>query len=97
MSISNEPCAIRASLAREIARIICDRGLTQREAARLLGTAQPRVSALLNGNVEGFSLDRLVRYLNALGEDVHIVVLPKPAARTHARTWVRSLATALDA
>jgi predicted XRE-type DNA-binding protein len=76
------------ALAREIARIVSERGLTQREAAELLGTAQPRISALVSGNVEGFSLDRLVKYLNLLGEDIHIVVLPKPSEREHACTWV---------
>lgn len=83
-----EPHAVRVALAREITRIVSARGLTQREAAELLGTAQPRVSALMSGNVEGFSLDRLVRYLNLLGEDIHIVVLPKPPERERARTWV---------
>jgi predicted XRE-type DNA-binding protein len=83
-----EPHAVRVALAREIAQIVSERGLTQREAAELLGTAQPRVSALMSGAVEGFSLDRLVKYLNLLGEDIHIVVLPKPPEREHARTWV---------
>jgi hypothetical protein len=54
----------------------------------MLGTAQPKVPALLAGKVEGFSLDRLVRYLNLLGEDIHIVVLPKPPERARARTLV---------
>lgn len=84
----HEPHAVRLALAREIAQIVSARGLTQGQAAELLGTAQPRVSALMSGNVDGFSLDRLVRYLNLLGEDIHIVVLPKPPEREHAHTWV---------
>ena len=88
MSAHHESHAVRAALAREIAQIVSARGLTQCEAATLLGTAQPRVSALLNGTIEGFSLDRLVRYLNLLGEDIHIVVLPKPPEQACARTWV---------
>ncbi len=83
-----EPLAVRAALAREFAGIVSARGLTQREVAELLGTTQPKVSALLSGKVEGFSLDRLVRYLNLLGEDIHIVVLPKPAGREQAQTSV---------
>ena len=88
MSAHHESHAVRAALAREIAQTVSARGLTQCEAAQLLGTAQPRVSALLNGTIEGFSLDRLVRYLNLLGEDIHIVVLPKPPERACAHTWV---------
>ncbi|MDZ4169503.1 MAG: helix-turn-helix transcriptional regulator [Coriobacteriia bacterium] len=89
----DEPHAVRLSLAREIAQIVSVRGLTQCEAAELLGTAQPRISALMSGNVEGFSLDRLVKYLNLLGEDIHIVVLPKPPGRERARTWVTNPAS----
>ncbi len=89
----HEPRAVRVALAREIAQIVSARGLTQREAAKLLGTAQPRISALMSGAVDGFSLDRLVKYLNLLGEDIHIVVLPKPPERVHARTWVISPAS----
>lgn len=83
-----EPHAIRVALAHEIAQLILATGLTQKEAAELLGTTQPKVSALIAGKVDGFSLDRLVKYLNLLGEDVHIVVLPKPAAREQAETRV---------
>ncbi len=88
-----EAQAVRIALAREIAQAVTATGLSQREAAELLGTAQPNVSALLAGKVEGFSLDRLVRYLNLLGHDIHIVVLPKPPEREHARTWVISPAS----
>lgn len=80
--------AVRVSLAREIARIVSDRGLTQCQAAELLGTTQPRVSALLAGKVDGVSLDRLVRFLNTLGEDIHIVVLPSAEPATEGVTRV---------
>lgn len=90
-----EPRAVRVALAREISNIVSAQGLTQREAAELLGTTQPKVSALLAGKVEGFSLDRLVRYLNLLGEDIHIVVLPKPPERERARTLVINQALAM--
>lgn len=83
-----DPLAVRAALAREFTCIVSARGLTQREVAELLGTTQPKVSALLSGKVEGFSLDRIVRYLNLLGEDIHIVVLPKPESREQAQTSV---------
>lgn len=76
--------AVRRGLAREIARIVNDRGLTQAEAADILGTAQPRVSAILAGKVDGFSVERLMRFLNALDQDVHLVVLPKATAEDRA-------------
>lgn len=87
------PRAVRVALALEISHVVSASGLNQREAAELLGTTQPKVSALMAGKVEGFSMDRLVTYLNLLGEDIHIVVLPKPSEREHAHTWVISPAS----
>jgi len=42
---------------------------------------QPKVSALVRGKFEGFSIDRLLRFLNALGRDVEIVISPADATR----------------
>lgn len=92
-----EAHAIRAALAREIARAAAASGLSQRELAELLGSAQPHVSALLSGKIDGFSLDRLVKYMNLLGDDVHIVVLPRPPERERARTWVIGPASGMAA
>lgn len=78
----------KAALAQQIASIATHRHLTQAEAARLLGTTQPKVSALLAGKLAGFSMERLIRFLNALGRDVQIVVTPKPRSRSHATTRV---------
>ena len=63
-----------------IFKMIKRRRLTQVAAARLLGITQPKVSALLNGRLDGFSTERLFRFLNALGCDVQISVSP-PHAR----------------
>jgi predicted XRE-type DNA-binding protein len=65
---------VRADLAHRIASIIEDRGLTQIEAAAIMGINQPKVSALVRGRLEGFSFERLARYLLALGQDVEIVI-----------------------
>jgi predicted XRE-type DNA-binding protein len=52
-------------------------------AKLLLGIPQPKVSALLNGRLDGFSTERLFRFLNALGCDVKISISrPKPRARS---------------
>jgi predicted XRE-type DNA-binding protein len=64
----------KARLAAAIAALIEERGLTQGEAARLLGASQPTVSNLVRGRLSGFSLDRLLRFLNLLGAAVEIRV-----------------------
>ena len=67
----------KAMLSREISRVIDERGLTQAEAAQLLGASQPDISNIVRGRLSGFALERLARYLNALGRDVEIRVRPK--------------------
>ncbi len=64
----------KAKLAARILSIIQGRRLTQAAAGKLLGISQPKVSALLNGCLDGFSSDRLIRFLNALGCDVRITI-----------------------
>ena len=74
----------KAALSNQIASIVSHRHLTQTEAAGILGTGQPKVSELLAGKLDGFSIERLIRYLNALDRDVQIVVSPKPRNRANA-------------
>src|SRR5262249_28961209 len=62
-----EELLAKAALVQRIADIIAERKLTQAGAAKLLGIDQPKVSALLRGKLDGFSTDRLFRFLNALG------------------------------
>jgi predicted XRE-type DNA-binding protein len=64
----------KADLVIGIASIIRSRGLSQTAAAKLVGIAQPDISRLMRGNFEGFSYERLFHMLNALGENVRIVV-----------------------
>lgn len=78
----------KAELARQIINAVSAQGLTQTQAAKLLGVGQPRISALRNGHLDGFSTDRLIRFLNALGRDVRIVVTAKPRSRGRARLTV---------
>jgi predicted XRE-type DNA-binding protein len=66
----------KADLAYEITRTIDQHGLTQVEAAEILWVDQPKVSALVRGRLDGFSMERLYRFLNALGKDVEIVIRP---------------------
>ena len=71
----------KAQLAVHIRDAIKRRRLTQAEAARLVGLDQPKISALVNGRLTGFSSDRLLRCLTALGQDVEIVVRPRTGHR----------------
>jgi predicted XRE-type DNA-binding protein len=64
--------------------------LTQVDAARLLGVSQPKVSALRNGLLDGFSTERLIRFLTILGCHVSIVVSAKPRSRRRASLTVRA-------
>ncbi|HTQ57599.1 MAG TPA: helix-turn-helix transcriptional regulator [Bryobacteraceae bacterium] len=77
----------KVRLALAINRVLAERRLPQAGAARRLGVSQPKVSALANYRLEGFSVDRLMRFLNALGRDVEIVIRSKPRSRT-ARIFV---------
>lgn len=83
---NSEELLIKAELVRQISHLITEKNLTQTEVARLLGVDQPKISALLRGKLSGFSTDRLFRFLNALGSDVEIRIIPK--VRSNAQTRV---------
>jgi len=84
-----EELETKAQLAHRIDEIIRGRHLTQAEAADVLGATQPIVSKLMNGQLHGFSLERLVRFLNALDRDVEIVVRKRPRSSGRGRTRVK--------
>jgi predicted XRE-type DNA-binding protein len=79
----------RARLGAAICRIVERRRLTQAEVAAALAINQPKVSALLNYKLEGFSVERLMRFLVVLGQDVEIVTKARPRSRP-ARLAVRA-------
>ncbi|MGH9789506.1 MAG: helix-turn-helix domain-containing protein [Candidatus Acidiferrales bacterium] len=83
-----EEMMAKAVLAHRISSILEERGLTQAEAARVLGVDQPKVSALRRGRLSGFSLERLLRFLLQLGRDVEIVVKKRPRSRSQAHLQV---------
>jgi predicted XRE-type DNA-binding protein len=78
----------KAALAHQIASIANHRHMNQKETASVLRTTQPKVSDLFAGRLAGFSMERLIRFLNALDRDVQIVVSPKPRSRQHATVKV---------
>ena len=65
---------IRSDLMIEIAKLIEARGLTQVEAAELLGVSQPRISDLVRGKIDRFSADTLIEMLGHAGATVSLVV-----------------------
>ena len=84
----------KAELARAIQRHITARRMTQMQAAVALGGAQSDISNLARGRLSGYSIERLCRFLNALGQDVRIVVQPKPRTRRQATVRATVLRTA---
>jgi predicted XRE-type DNA-binding protein len=67
---------VKAQLVFKIDTILKKRGLKQVEAAELFGVRQPDVSKMLCGEFRQFSVERLLRFLVALDQDVEIIVKP---------------------
>ena len=78
----------KAEIASRICAIIAESKLSQTRAAAILGIDQPKVSSLMRGRLEGFSSDRLFRFLNALDRDVEIVIKPKKRGAERGRIRV---------
>jgi predicted XRE-type DNA-binding protein len=90
LGLSNpEVRLLKAQLTYQISTLITAAGLTQSQAAKKLGVDQPKISALLRGRLAGFSIERLLRFLNQLGQDVEITIRPSkrkiPAIHVSAR------------
>ena len=77
-------------LALAINGVIARRRLTQAAAAVKLGINQPKVSALANYKLAGFSVERLMTLLTALDLDIEIVIRDKPRSRSSGRISVKA-------
>jgi predicted XRE-type DNA-binding protein len=75
-------------LACALNQVLGARKLSQPEAAKVLGVAQPKVSALRNYKLAGFSVERLMNLLTAVDQDVEIVIRRKPRSRKTARITI---------
>ena len=71
----------KAELARQINNILKKRGLKQIEAAEILVVDQPKISALARGQLDDFSIERLMHFLNRLDHDICIVIKRRPTRR----------------
>lgn len=78
-----EEALAKAQLAEAISETIGRRRLTQQEAAEILQVDQPKVSKIVNGRLDGFTQDRLIRYLRLLGDDVSITVRIREVSDRH--------------
>src|SRR5688572_12287252 len=85
---------VKAQLVYKIDQLMKSRKLRQIDAAKLLGVKQPDVSNMLRGDFRQFSVERLLRFLVALGQDVEIVVKPHRGARKAAQLRVSDGAAA---
>lgn len=78
----------KLKLAVALNRVIDRAGLSQTEAAKQLGVNQPKVSALRNYKLEGFSVERLIGFVTALNCDVDIVIRSKSLSSHSGRVSV---------
>lgn len=76
-----EEALAKSEVAIQIRRIIKQKKLTQTQAAQILKIDQPKVSLLMRGYLTNFSLERLLRFLNDLGQDVCISITPAPRSK----------------
>jgi len=79
----------KVRLAVAINQILEKAHLSQVAAAKRLGINQPKISALSHYRLDGFSVERLMNFLNALGRDIEIVIR-KSGSRRSARIRVRA-------
>lgn len=74
-----ENLRVRAQLMAPLERYVRERGITQAEAAKELDTTQARISELMNGKIQAFSIDALINMLDRAGLEVDVDVRPKNA------------------
>jgi predicted XRE-type DNA-binding protein len=88
LGLSNpEEALAKSQLVWKISKIIKKRKLTQAKVAKILKIDQPKVSLLLRGYLKSFSLERLLRFLNDLGQDVYISIVPS-SHHNHGSTMI---------
>lgn len=78
----------KVRLAIAINDVLQRRGLSQGKAAGQLNINQPKVSALSKYRLQGFSVERLMRFLTSLNQDVEIIIRDRPRTRRPGRVFV---------
>lgn len=90
---NHEEMETKSNLVMEISKVIKKKKLTQTEAAEIFGISQPKLSELLSGRFRGYSIERLIHFLNEIGQDVDIIVKSKPRNRKARVTVYHSSST----
>ena len=80
----------KTRLAMAVNALLKERGVKQAEASTILGVPQPKVSALANYRLDHFSVEKLMSFLNALDQDVEIVIRPSREAVGHTSVFALS-------
>jgi predicted XRE-type DNA-binding protein len=83
---------VKAKLTVQIYRLIKKQGLSQTDAAQLLGTTQPQISALMRCRPTSISIGRLMEFLTILGQDIEVMIKPVKNARGKKRRGHMSVA-----
>ncbi len=78
---NHEEMETKSNLVVEIAKAIKKKRISQTQAAKVIGISQPKLSELLSGRFRGYSVERLMHFLNELGQDIDIIVKSKPRTR----------------
>lgn len=78
---NHEEMETKSNLVMEISKVLKKKKFTQAEAAEIFGISQSKLSELLNGRFRGYSIERLIHFLNEIGQDVDIIVKSKPRNR----------------
>lgn len=86
--VDAEEARAKSMLAIEIFLIIKAKKLTQKQAAKIMRTDQPHVSDILRGKISRFTIDRLFRFLLALGKDVEIKIKKPKSKKQPPRIYV---------
>jgi predicted XRE-type DNA-binding protein len=86
-----EELTAKSILILAMKKIIAERALTQKAAAKVCGTDQPTLSKVLHGRMESATIDRLASWLTNLGQDIEITIRPAPKTR-HGRLHVAAAA-----
>jgi predicted XRE-type DNA-binding protein len=76
---------LKVNLAAFASRIIQDKGMTQAEAAKTLGIDQPKVSKLLRGRLQEFSIERLLGFVLALGHPIDVKIGSDAKTKRHVK------------
>lgn len=78
-----EGCLVKAEIASQIYDLVKKKKLSQAKVSKLLKITQPKVSCLLSGKLRGFSLEKLFKFLNILGQDIKISTKPSRSETGH--------------